>query len=645
MRNQILLFLMIINFSITYAQTGKSPYPIIFVHGFNSNDMTWATTYNYLSNSFSIGSGNKFHAVLNSHGGDTTVYYADVMNPTRNTSGVEVNRLTNSSIYLVNFQNFWNRNITDPRIITYSDVTPGSNQSSSNKSAIYKQGYALKKCIDSVLNVSGADKVILVGHSMGGLAIREYLQRLNEFGKHSWWVDSLDETNGHHVAKVVTYGTPHSGTNFGIGTTTTEAARDFRYSYTGGITAPYLFGNNEINVPGTFYNKDVNCDGDEADLIVGINNVSDYNAALPLPLNIEYTWITSNYSGSSDGVVDLSRQWIYNGSGNPSPAGRADTLLTNKFHTDETSDYKAIIRGLDEPDNMDFAYSLKLDTTYSGFITTPSSGIANSSDSDFYKINIPSNGKLTVTISGSNAGLSELSVLSNTGNVIVTTPIVNNTEVISYNVNSGDYFIRLKGIGTQNTNFNSYRLEAGFVPSDFYFNIGLSVQGLRNVIANNLKDTVTIYFKNPVSPYLTLDSAKTILDSVTSQAASVINTNNIENGIPYYIVVKHRNSIETWSSSTPVFSNEFLSYNFKSSSSQAFGNNMIAVHTVWCLFSGDSDQDGIIDGSDGLLIDNDASNFLTGYVTTDLNGDYFVDGSDAVIANNNAFNFVSVVRP
>lgn len=53
----------------------------------------------------------------------------------------------------------------------------------------------------------------------------------------------------------------------------------------------------------------------------------------------------------------------------------------------------------------------------------------------------------------------------------------------------------------------------------------------------------------------------------------------------------------------------------------------------------------VIDGSDGLLIDNDAFNFITGYVDSDVNGDKVVDGSDALITGNNSDNFVSVVRP
>jgi len=44
-------------------------------------------------------------------------------------------------------------------------------------------------------------------------------------------------------------------------------------------------------------------------------------------------------------------------------------------------------------------------------------------------------------------------------------------------------------------------------------------------------------------------------------------------------------------------------------------------------------------------VDNDAANFMTGYVLTDLTGDQFIDLNDLTIADNNAFNFISVIKP
>ncbi len=56
-------------------------------------------------------------------------------------------------------------------------------------------------------------------------------------------------------------------------------------------------------------------------------------------------------------------------------------------------------------------------------------------------------------------------------------------------------------------------------------------------------------------------------------------------------------------------------------------------------------MDGIIDAGDMSLADNDAYNFITGYVSTDVNGDDFVDATDLSIIDNNAFNTISLIRP
>lgn len=74
---------------------------------------------------------------------------------------------------------------------------------------------------------------------------------------------------------------------------------------------------------------------------------------------------------------------------------------------------------------------------------------------------------------------------------------------------------------------------------------------------------------------------------------------------------------------------------------------MIGVDTAYkvCIFSGDVNQDGIIDAGDLSLVDNDAFNSVSGYVVADLNGDGFVDASDLSIVDNNAFNGIIVMRP
>ena len=116
----------------------------------------------------------------------------------------------------------------------------------------------------------------------------------------------------------------------------------------------------------------------------------------------------------------------------------------------------------------------------------------------------------------------------------------------------------------------------------------------------------------------------------------------------YYIVVKHRNSLETWSK-YPVTFNGSASYSFISSVSQAYGDNQIDVAYPYgprcAIFSGDINQDGGIDASDYLILDADIQGFATGYIVTDLNGDGVADANDFTILDANIQNYVSVAKP
>jgi len=45
------------------------------------------------------------------------------------------------------------------------------------------------------------------------------------------------------------------------------------------------------------------------------------------------------------------------------------------------------------------------------------------------------------------------------------------------------------------------------------------------------------------------------------------------------------------------------------------------------------------------MVDNAASNFVTGYIVSDINGDGLVDSGDMIILDNNASNFIAVTLP
>ena len=175
-----------------------------------------------------------------------------------------------------------------------------------------------------------------------------------------------------------------------------------------------------------------------------------------------------------------------------------------------------------------------------------------------------------------------------------------------------------------------------------------AIQGMYNAVSNTmLYDTVTVYLRNAYSPFAKADSSKKLLYGPgTGQEFTFINA---QNNVPYYIEVKHRNALETWSADPVTFIGNNASIAFSVDDIYAYGNNEIQVdndpYNVFAFYSGDVNQDGVIDGTDTQLIDNDAFNFSTGYIVTDLNGDEIIDGSDALFAANNAANFVSAVTP
>ena len=113
----------------------------------------------------------------------------------------------------------------------------------------------------------------------------------------------------------------------------------------------------------------------------------------------------------------------------------------------------------------------------------------------------------------------------------------------------------------------------------------------------------------------------------------------------YWIAVKHRNSIQTWSSSPIALPG---SYDFSTSVTKAFGNNMVDVYGegIWSIYTGDLNQDEYIDIFDFPDFDNDNQNFVSNmYVATDLNGDGYVDIFDFPVFDLNNQNFVFSIHP
>ena len=204
---------------------------------------------------------------------------------------------------------------------------------------------------------------------------------------------------------------------------------------------------------------------------------------------------------------------------------------------------------------------------------------------------------------------------------------VNNDSAVTF---WGDYYV-LNATGGS----NAIRVQ---------INVALEGTYDQNTLSNVREDYITFYLKSNAPPYNTVDS--TSLYMYTCFLFNSVIFKNAPNG-NYYIAAKHRNTIETWSSAPVNLTNgiSWNSYNFTSSSASSYGNNVVQKGSVWCFYTGDVNQDGIIDASDVSDVDNDAYAGLSGLYNTDLNGDYFVDASDLGLVDNNSYNAVTAITP
>lgn len=158
-------------------------------------------------------------------------------------------------------------------------------------------------------------------------------------------------------------------------------------------------------------------------------------------------------------------------------------------------------------------------------------------------------------------------------------------------------------------------------------------------------DTVTVSLRSSVSPFTVIDSVKGYM---TPKGFCSVAFNKGQNNVAYYIVVKNKNLLETWSATGQKFTSGFLNYDFSADSTRAYGENMAIVNLSprrYSFYSGDVTKDGIIDISDQGLIENDAALFKQGYCMSDLNGDHLVDLTDLRIVENNAAIYVEIIRP
>jgi len=114
----------------------------------------------------------------------------------------------------------------------------------------------------------------------------------------------------------------------------------------------------------------------------------------------------------------------------------------------------------------------------------------------------------------------------------------------------------------------------------------------------------------------------------------------------YYIAVKGSNLVQTWSATPLAVGSTPLNYDFSTSASQAYGDNMQQVGPgVFAMYQGDFEVDDLVDLTDYSVWEAKYFDFAYGEEPTDLNGDGLVDLSDYSIWEANYFAFIFAAYP
>lgn len=168
---------------VTTNTNDKLKYPVILVHGLDSNHATWKNYGDWIQKGVAYGGT---LAAIDSFHATTTGNYSNTNLPSKNSQAGCPEYRDITKIYDVRY---------------YFGCNPQGgyftmNFSNNTDLSFAAQAMELRAIVDAVTSLTGAKKVFLVGHSMGGLASRAYIQYLG---------------GGDKVAGVITIGTPHQG--------------------------------------------------------------------------------------------------------------------------------------------------------------------------------------------------------------------------------------------------------------------------------------------------------------------------------------------------------------------------------------------------------------------------------------------------
>lgn len=163
-------------------------------------------------------------------------------------------------------------------------------------------------------------------------------------------------------------------------------------------------------------------------------------------------------------------------------------------------------------------------------------------------------------------------------------------------------------------------------------------------VLDTIADTLSVSVAASTPPYQIVGTSKGLL---STQGIAYFDIPQPCFGLgQYYLVLNHRNHLETWSALPVQFDSEDSLYVLSDSPSRILGGNVIEVEPgYWAMFAGDINKDGLIESTDYSAVENAAIQFLFGYEPTDLNGDGLVEAADYSLVENNSLLFLFTITP
>ncbi len=289
-------------------------------------------------------------------------------------------------------------------------------------------------------------------------------------------------------------------------------------------------------------------------------------------------------------------------------------------------------------------------------LTLPAASGSNCSVLSTNTVNINTQTSATVSSFTPGNGPVTTSVIITGSNFINVTNVSFNGTAATYTVNSPTQITATVPAGAT-TGIISVTTTCGTANSSSVFTVGLPSVTL------NLNMFFQGFYKGSqlmngaLSP-VNADSVEVQLyDSLMAFAFSskVIvstagNANVIVTGIPfnkgYYILLKHRNCLDTWSSTRLVLDAPTKIYDFTTSAAAAAGSNLKALGDgFFALYSGDVNKNGTIDFADHTVLENHTPALVNVYHSSDLTGDNIVESADYSLIENNLPLLLTVIMP